>query len=143
MISEKAKKDMETLNETFGRDTLLSLATIDGDRPSVRIVDAYFKDGSFYTIVDLFSEKMKHIAKNPVVAVCANNYFSGHGIATNIGHIYSDENIELAKKLKEVFADWWDNGHSDYNAKSTVLLKITMTDAVFFDFETRHEIVFS
>ncbi len=51
MNKENLQKDIEMLNERFGKDTLLSLATIDGNRPTVRIVDAYFENGSFYTIV--------------------------------------------------------------------------------------------
>ncbi len=143
MDKEKLQKDIEMLNERFGKDTLLSLATIDGDRPTVRIVDAYFEDGSFYTIVDAKSEKMKQIEQNPIVGLCSNDYFSAHGIATNLGHIYNDKNLELAEKLKCVFAEWWDNGHSDYNDISTIILQIKLTDAVFFDFETRYAIDFN
>lgn len=143
MNKEKLQKDIEMLNERFGKDTLLSLATIDGNRPTVRIVDAYFEDGSFYTIVDARSEKMKQIEQNPVVGVCSNEYFSAHGVVSNLGHIYSDENLELAKKLKVVFAKWWNNGHSDYNDINTIVLQIKLTDAVFFDFETRYIIDFN
>ncbi len=143
MNKEKLQKDIEMLNERFGKDTLLSLATIDCDRPTVRIVDAYFEDGSFYTIVDAKSEKMRQIEQNPIVGVCSNDYFSAHGIATNLGHIYSAQNLELAKKLKIVFAKWWDNGHSNYNDINTVILQIKLTDAVFFDFNTRYVIDFN
>ena len=34
------------LEERFGHDTLLSLATMDGGRPAVRIVDALYEKGS-------------------------------------------------------------------------------------------------
>jgi hypothetical protein len=33
------------MTERFGHDTLISVATMDGDRPSVRIVNAYYEDG--------------------------------------------------------------------------------------------------
>ncbi len=143
MNKEKLQKDIKMLNERFGKDTLLSLATIDGNRPTVRIVDAYFEDGSFYTIVDAKSEKMKQIEKHPIVGLCSNDYFSAHGIVTNLGHIYSDKNLALAAKLKCVFAKWWDNGHSDYNDINTVILQIKLTDAVFYDFETTYIIDFN
>ncbi len=134
----KSQSDLEMLNKCFNKDTLLSLATLDGDRPTVRIVNAYFENGSFYTIVDAKSEKMKQIIKNPIVGICSNDYFSAHGIVRNLGHIYHKDNLELAKKLKLVFAEWWDNGHSDYNDVNTIVLKIKLIDAVFFDFESRH-----
>lgn len=138
MDKEKLKKDIKMLNERFGKDTLISLATTDGKIPSVRIVDAYFEDGSFYTIVDAKSNKMKEIAKNSIVGICSNDYFSAHGTVINLGHIYKEENMSLAKKLKYAFREWWDNGHSDYNDKNTIILEIKLIDAVFFDFETRY-----
>ncbi len=143
MNKEKLQKDIEMLNKRFGKDTLLSLATIDGERPTVRIVDAYFENGNFYTIVDAKSEKMKQIEQNPIVGVCSNDYFSAHGIVSNLGHIYSEQNLELAEKLKIVFASWWDNGHSDYDDINTIILQIKLTDAVFFDFESRYVIDFN
>ena len=142
MNKEKLKEDIKMLNERFGKDTLISLATAENNIPSVRIVDAYFKDGSFYTIVDAKSNKMKQITKNSIVGICSNDYFSAHGTIINLGHIYKDENMWLAKKLKNVFKEWWDNGHSDYNDKNTIILEIKLTDAVFFDFETRYVIDF-
>ncbi len=86
---------------------------------------------------------MKQIKQNPIVGVCSSDYFSAHGIVRNLGHIYSDENLELAKKLKVAFAKWWDNGHSDYNDMNTIVLQIKLTDAVFFDFETRYVMDFN
>ena len=49
------------MTERFAKDTLLSLATLDGGRPSVRTVDAVYEDGSFYAITYALSGKMKQI----------------------------------------------------------------------------------
>ncbi len=54
-----------------------------------------------------------------------------------------EQNLELAKKLKIAFSAWWDNGHSDYNDINTIVLQIKLTDAVFFDFETRYVVDFN
>lgn len=49
----------EIMKERFGHDTLLSLATVDGDQPFVRTVNAYYEDGAFYVITHGLSNKMK------------------------------------------------------------------------------------
>ena len=61
---QEAKKIM---NERFGHDTLLSLATTDQNIPYVRTVNAYYEDGCFYIITYAASNKMKQIGNNPIV----------------------------------------------------------------------------
>lgn len=61
---------MQILQDRFGCDTLLSLATLDGTRPSVRIVNSYYNDGAFYIVTYACSNKMKQISIHPEVAVC-------------------------------------------------------------------------
>ena len=55
---------LQIINERFSKDTLLSLATLDGKQPKVRIVDAYYEDGAFYIVTYLLSNKMKQIIHN-------------------------------------------------------------------------------
>ena len=62
-IPEKAQA---ILNERFGCDQLLSLATLDGDWPAVRTVNGYYEDGCFFVITYGLSNKMKQIEKNPM-----------------------------------------------------------------------------
>ena len=65
MESEKNQKALSFMTERFGQDTLLSLATMDGNRPSVRIVNSYYEDGAFYTVTYALSNKIKQIKKIP------------------------------------------------------------------------------
>lgn len=50
------------LDERFGHDTLIALATADANHPSVRAVNACYEDGVFYVITDARSAKMQQIA---------------------------------------------------------------------------------
>ena len=86
----------EILKERFGHDTLLSLATVDGDQPFVRTVNAYYEDGAFYVITHGLSNKMKQIAKNPRVAV-SGDWFTAQGVGVNLGYFGKAENRELAE----------------------------------------------
>ena len=38
------------MDERFGHDNLIALATVDGDSPAVRTVNAYYEDGCFYGV---------------------------------------------------------------------------------------------
>lgn len=132
---------MSILAERFGRDTLISLATVDDGRPSVRIVNAYYEDGAFYVVTYALSNKMKQIARNPVAAVCGE-WLTAHGVGENIGHPCDEKNASLMNGLRRVFAEWYTNGHVDESDPNTCILRIRLTDGVLFDHGTRYEVEF-
>jgi len=135
-ISNEVEK---ILLERFGKDSILALATTDGTVPYVRNVDAYYADGAFYVLTYALSNKMKQIEENPVVAV-AGEWFTGHGTGTNLGYFGKPENATIAKKMREVFSAWIDNGHNNFDDVNTCILKIELTDGVLFSHGTRYEI---
>ena len=47
----------EVMEDRFGRDTVLSLATVGEGGPAVRLVNAYYEDGAFYVITHALSGK--------------------------------------------------------------------------------------
>lgn len=120
------------MEDRFGCDTLIALATVENGRPYVRNVNSYYEDGSFYIITYALSGKMHQIAGNPEVAVCGE-WFVGHGIAENMGYILKEENREIADKLRVVFAEWYDNGHTDESDVNTCILRIRLTDGDLAD----------
>ena len=130
------------MNERFGHDTLIALATVDGDSPAVRTVDAYYEDGCFYTVTYGLSGKMQHIAKNPKVAICGE-WFTAHGVGESLGHILLPENVAMADKLRAAFAAWYSNGHTNEADPNTIILRIRLTDGVLFHHGTRYEIDFT
>lgn len=134
-------KALEIMNERFGHDTLLSLATMDGTAPSVRIVNSYYEKGSFYTITYALSNKMKQIAKNSAVAICGE-WFTAHGRGENMGYIRDEKNAEIADKLRNAFSEWYSNGHTDESDPNTVILRIRLTDAVLMSHGTRYDLNF-
>lgn len=133
------EKYMKVLRERFGRDSLITLATVDENGlPWARTVNAIFEDGSFYTITYARSKKMLHLAQNPKAAV-SGDWFSGHVTGENLGHIRTAENAEIAEKLRAAFAAWYDNGHTNEDDPNTVILKMTLTDGILFDHGTRYD----
>ena len=129
------------LNERFGKDSLLALATSVENIPHVRAVDAYYENGSFYVITHALSGKMQQIARNPTVALCGD-WFTAAGTAENMGWFLKPENQEVADKLKKAFAAWIDNGHNNFADENTIILRIRLTHGVLFSNGTRYDIDF-
>lgn len=69
-----------------------------------------FYEDSFYTITYALSNKIKHIELNPDIAI-SGEWFSGHAIGENLGHIKSADNQVIAEKLRNAFSAWYGNGH--------------------------------
>ena len=130
------------IQERFGKDSLIALATVDGDIPAVRTVNTVYIDGAFYVVTYALSGKMKQIAKNPTVAICGD-WFTAHGVGENLGHVLLEENQNIMEKLRTAFSAWYNNGHTNEADPNTCLLKIRLTDGVLFSHGTRYDIEFA
>ena len=130
------------LIERFGKDSIIALATADGNKPFVRSVDAFYEDGAFYVLTHALSGKMRQIAINPVVAV-SGDWFTAHGVGENLGHVLLPENEAVMEVLRAAFAAWYGNGHTNEQDPNTCLLKIRLTDGVLFSNGTRYDIDFT
>ncbi|WP_432650802.1 pyridoxamine 5'-phosphate oxidase family protein [Huintestinicola sp.] len=130
------------MDERFGYDNIIALATSENDRPYVRSVNAYYENGSFYIITYSLSDKMKQLEKNPTAAI-SGEWFTAHGIPENMGFIGKEENRSTADKLRAVFAEWIDNGHVDFSAETTIILRIKLTDGILFSNGKRFDIDFT
>ena len=129
------------IQERFGKDSLIALATVDGDIPAVRTVNTVYIDGAFYVVTYALSGKMKQIAKIPTVAICGD-WFTAHGVGENLGHVLLEENQNIMEKLRTAFSAWYNNGHTNEADPNTCLLKIRLTDGVLFSHGTRYDIEF-
>ena len=132
----------ELMKERFGHDNLIALATSEDNIPMVRAVNSYYEDGSFYVITYALSNKMKQIEKNPTAAICGD-WFTAHGTGENMGWIRTPENDAIAAKLREAFASWYDNGHTNEDDPNTVILRVRLTNGVLFHHGTRYDIDFT
>ena len=136
------KQALAILDQRFGRDRMISLATSVDDLPSVREVNGYYQDGSFYIITHALSGKMQQIALNPRVAL-SGEWFSGHGLAENLGHVLKEENRALISTLRQVFSSWYHNGHVDETDPNTCILRVRLTDGVLWKDGVRYEMDFT
>ena len=120
---------MNVMAERFGKDSLIAIATTDGKRLHNRMVDAYFENGAFYVSTYALSNKMKQIESNPEVAVCAVDWFSGHGNGRNLGWVLDPKNAEIRLKLREAFSAWYDHANNEQD-ENCCILEIRLTDGM-------------
>ena len=125
--------------DRFGKDTIIALATTEQETPYVRYVNAYYENGAFYIITYALSNKMQHIKNNSVVAI-AGDWFTAHGKGVSLGWIKKEENHTITEKLKDVFCELIDNGHTDFHDGNTIILRVDLTDAVLLSHGTRYEL---
>ena len=127
----------QIMKERFGKDSVIALATEENGIPYVRYVNAYYEDECFYVITYALSNKMQQIRNNPVVAV-TGEWFTAHGKGINLGYFEKPENKHIAAKLRDVFAEWIDNGHNDFSDENTIILFIILTDGLLLSHGTRY-----
>lgn len=137
-MNDEVRKIMD---ERFGHDNLIALGTVFEGIPYVRAVNAYYEDEVFYVVTYALSNKMKHIAANSTVAICGD-WLTAHGRGVNLGHVLATENADIMSKLRNVFAEWYDNGHTNEEDPNTCILKVLLTDAVLMNHGMRYELEF-
>ena len=124
----------------YGCDQLVSLATVEGDAPWVRTVNAYYENGAFYIITHINSNKMRQISVNPRACVCGD-WFTMHGVAADMGRITAPENAGVLAKLRTAFAEWY-AGQIDESDPGLSLLCVRLTRGTLFIDGQKHEIDF-
>ena len=140
---ENLTKEAEAvLLERFGKDSIIGLATTVDNVPYVRNVDAYYENGAFYVLTYGLSNKMKQIEINPTVAI-SGFWFTAHGKGVNLGYFGKEENKEIASKMREVFSEWIDNGHNNFDDVNTCILRIDLNEGVMLTPDRRYEIDFT
>ena len=132
----------DILDEQFGCDNVISLATLDGSFPTVRRVNAYYENGAFYVITLASSDKMKQLARNASCAVCGEA-FRAQGIGVSLGWVGAEENREIFSKLQAAFSEWLDNGQNDLYDKSCIILKIRLINGVIFSQGMQYDVDFT
>nr|WP_207753458.1 pyridoxamine 5'-phosphate oxidase family protein [Sporosalibacterium faouarense] len=128
------------MNELFARDYQFALATSNDNIPSVRFIDTYYFNKSFYVVTYAKSKKVKEMENNPNVSLCSKLYrFSG--IAKNIGHPLKSDNSEIREKLIKAFEPWYFE-HNNEKDENMCYIKIELTSGFFYKNGTGFEVDF-
>lgn len=129
------------MNERFGKDSLIALATVNDGKPSVRTVNALYRGGAFYVITDARSGKIRDIEKQADVAV-SGEWFTGNGTGENLGWVGLTKNDRIYQELKNAFSAWINNGHMNEKNENTCILKVHLSKGTLFSNGKRYDIEF-
>ena len=139
-----ARLDLMTarmMNERFGKDSLIALATVEDGKPRVRTVNAMYRGGAFYIITDARSNKIHQIEKQADVAV-SGDWFTAEGTAENLGWVGLTKNDRIFQELKNAFSAWIGNGHMNEKNENTCILKVQLVKGVLMSNGKKYEIEF-
>lgn len=124
------KKSLKVMNELFARDYQFALATSNNNIPSVRFVDTFYDNSSFYIVTYAKSKKVEEIKSNPNVSLC-NKLYSFNGTAYNVGHPLESRNSEIREKLINAFEPWYFK-HNNENDENMCYVKIELKSGFFY-----------
>ncbi len=124
------EKALLVMNELFAKDYQFAMATVKGNTPSVRFVDTFFEDGSFYVVTYSKSQKVQELEDNSQVSLC-NEFYRFSGNACNIGHPLLLENRAIREKLIKVFEPWY-FAHNNENDENMCYVKIELKEGFFY-----------
>ena len=141
-MEKLTKEAAEIMEERFGKDNVIALATVDAGNPAVRYVNALYRDKAFYVITYGLSGKMRQIAENPAISI-AGDWFTAKGIGKNLGWVGAPENESIFAALRTAFSEWIDNGHNDFSDLNTCILKLELQEGILFSHGTKYEIDFT
>lgn len=128
-------KDFENQKQTFfkkiGSHGVMTLATCEENRVTIRPMSMVVLDEKFYCQTDETFLKYKQIKENPRVALCYKNY-SIEGVCKCIGKPLDKNNIFFAQAFKRCF-------YASYKAYSAIatecVLEIIPTFAYVWKYE--------
>lgn len=141
----KYEKAMKLMDEFcgHGKDNVIAMATISLDSntdenlsPSVRMVDAYYEDRTFYISSASWKNKTLEIEKNPNVSICGMDLFTAKGKAENLGWVKDEKNAEIREKMKKYFM-WFDD-HGDEDNPDSIVIRISLTEGTLTDNEQKY-----
>lgn len=136
-------ESLQHMEELFGRDSQLALATCVHMIPSIRMVDVYYENGAFYIVTNADSQKVKELMDNPHVALC-KDMMRFQGLAQNLGHPLKKENKDLRDTLIQVFSKWYFKHNKEDDdrmciVKIRVLRGFIYVDGIGYQIDMEHQ----
>lgn len=136
-VYEEGLGVLETL---FAKDYQFALATSNDNIPAVRFIDTFYDNGAFYIVTYGKSQKVKEIENNPVVALSKDLYHFT-GIARNIGHPLSKQNLKIREKLIKIFEPWY-FAHNNENDENLCYIRVDLKNGLFYKDGTGYKVDF-
>lgn len=123
-ISIRESRIFEMMKDRYSQDTILLIATAKDNVPSVRCVDSFYYDGSFWIVTDLNANYVKEMQsnKNVMISDAGHNRFWCH--AEVVGHPLDKKNLSIREVYMDVFHHWYKEVNNE-NLETTCYIKVT------------------
>lgn len=115
---------LDIIQEKYQNDTILLIATSRDNVPSVRSVDSFYYDDSFWIVTDLRCNYVREIQNNPFVMISDGGHNRFWCKGEIIGHPLDPKNASIRKIYLKVFEPWYKAVNNE-DFESVCYLKVT------------------
>ncbi len=114
----------EILKEKYSEDTILLIATANENVPTVRSVDSFYYEGSFWIVTDLSCNYVKEIQSNKHAMISDGGHNRFWCNAEVTGHPLDENNKSIREVFMRVFSNWYKEVNNE-DRKSVCYVKVT------------------
>ena len=122
--SYKESGVIEILHERYSEDTILLISTAKENVPSVRSVDSFYYDESFWIVTDLRTNYVTDIQSNENVMISDGGHNRFWCKAQVVGHPLDEKNLAMREVYMKVFHNWYKEVNNE-SFKTTCFIKVT------------------
>jgi len=115
---------LDIIQEKFQNDSIVLVVTAKDNVPTVRSVDSFFYQGSFWIVTDLNCNYVKEIQSNPYVMISDGGHNRFWCKAYVTGHPLDVVNKDIREVFLKVFHHWYKEVNNE-NIPSVCYIKVT------------------
>ncbi len=115
---------LNLINEKYQSDTILLIATANHNVPTVRSVDSFYYDGSFWIVTDIRCNYVKEIQNNENVMISDGGHNRFWCKACVTGHPLDTDNASIREVFLKVFHHWYKEVNNE-DLKTVCYIKAT------------------
>ena len=125
-MSESYKESgvIEILQDRYSEDTILLISTAKENVPSIRSVDSFYYDGSFWIVTDSRNNYVTEILSNENVMISDGGHNRFWCKAEVVGHPLMEKNLVIREVYMKVFHNWYKEVNNE-SLKTTCFIKAT------------------
>lgn len=144
--SVKESGIIDIFENRYCEDTVLLIATAKENVPSVRCVDSFYHDGSFWIVTDTRTNYVQEIINNKYVMISDAGHNRFWCEATMIGHPLKEENLQIRDVFMKVFHHWYQEVNNE-ELDTVCFIKATPykgyihKDKIGYEFDIKNDVV--
>ncbi len=115
---------LDIIQEKFQNDSIVLVVTAKDNVPTVRSVDSFYYQGSFWIVTDLNCNYVKEIQSNPYVMISDGGHNRFWCKAYVTGHPLDVVNKDIREVFLKVFHHWYKEVNNE-DIQSVCYIKVT------------------